>query len=32
MQYCSKGPNLFIVEDCGYANLMDTIHESMTAS
>ncbi|MBQ1549392.1 MAG: alpha/beta hydrolase [Clostridia bacterium] len=28
MQYCSKDPNLgFIIEDCGYANLVDTIHE-----
>ena len=28
MQYCSDDPNLgFMIEDCGYASLKDTIHE-----
>ena len=28
MQYCSEDPNLgFIIEDCGYASMTDTVHE-----
>ena len=28
MQYCSADPNLgFIIEDCGYASMTDTVHE-----